>query len=242
MQKDLIKTRFKKSIKTYNDNASVQKKMAKTLSEIIGNGKFDNILELGCGTGFLTEETVKNREYKNYYAVDFVEDCKGYLSDISTDIKFICDDLENIDISKYKPNLVISNAAIQWLDDVPAFINKVMSEMEPEGTFAFTIFGKDNFKELGEISPQYLPLKYYSVEEIKNILKNYPKKVIKEEKIKLKFNSPKDVLHHIKDTGVNGVKKVHWTKTDLINFEKIYTEIYGKNITLTYHPIYIKIN
>lgn len=242
MQKDLIKTRFKKSIKTYNDNAFVQKRMAKTLADTIGEGHYDNVLELGCGTGFLTDEIIKQIVYKNYYAVDFVEDCGKYISDISKDIHFICEDLENLEISKYKPNLVVSNAAIQWVEDIPEFINKIMSGIEPDGVFAFTIFGKNNFHELGEISSEYIPLRYYSVDELETILKKYPNKTIKEETVKLKFNTPNEVLHHIKNTGVNGIRKVHWTKSDLINFEKKYAENCGEDITLTYHPIYIKIS
>lgn len=243
MQKDLIKTRFKKSLKTYNDNAIVQKQMAKTLAEIAGKGSYDTVLELGCGTGFLTGEILKNINFSKYYAVDFVEGCKDYISDISKAVQFICDDLEKIDISKYKPNLVVSNAAIQWADNLPDFIDNVVTQTEPNGTFAFSVFGQDNFKELEKVLPQNTSdkMKYYSIEELEDILKKYPKKIIKEETITLKFNSPKDVLHHIKNTGVNGVKRVIWTKKDLISFEKKYTEIYGQNIILTYHPIYVKI-
>ena len=79
------------------------------------------------------------------------------------------------------------------------------------------------------------PLKYYSVDEIKNFCMDFEIIKIAEEKFVMEFNTPKDVLRHIKNTGVNAISTPQWTKKDLINFEKEYS----KEITLTYHPIYV---
>ena len=58
MDKELIKKRFKKSLKTYNSHATVQNSMTDnlvcTLIKLKGDN-FDNILEIGCGTGYLTK-------------------------------------------------------------------------------------------------------------------------------------------------------------------------------------------
>jgi len=237
MQKELIKSRFKKSLKTYNENAVVQKIMAKNLVKFLGKNLYKNIVELGCGTGFLTEEIVKNKDYFNYYAIDIVGDCGGYISKISEDINFICNDIERVKISEFCPDLVVSNAALQWSDDLFGFVDGVMGQISENGVFGFTIFGEENFKELDKIIDK--KMEYFSLNFIKNKLKKYGKLTLKEEKIKLKFNSPKEVLYHIKNTGVNGVSRVSWTKKDLENFEKKYNEICGENITLTYHPIYV---
>ena len=59
INKKLLKTRFKKSLLTYSDNAIIQNQMAKELliklNELKGN-KFNKILEIGCGTGVLTKK------------------------------------------------------------------------------------------------------------------------------------------------------------------------------------------
>ena len=237
MQKELIKTRFKKSIKTYNDNAIVQKKMAINLVKYLGKNKYNSIVELGCGTGFIAEELTKNFNFSNYYAIDLVEDCKKYLSNISKDINFICDDIEKVNLSEYNPDLIISNAALQWIENLPEFIEKLMTNLNPKGQIAFTIFGEENYKELDKIIPN--KIKYYSLENLKNIFKNYKIFTLKEEKNILKFNTPKEVLYHIKYTGVNAINSVSWTISDLKIFEKKYNEICDKNITLTYHSIYV---
>ena len=55
------------------------------------------------------------------------------------------------------------------------------------------------------------------------------------------FKTPQEVLKHIQNTGVNALSSEVWTKRDLINFEKEYNGFCANRPTLTYNPIYIKI-
>ena len=50
MNKDLIKKRFAKNLRTYNENAKIQKIMAENLIKYLDKKDFSNILEVGCGT------------------------------------------------------------------------------------------------------------------------------------------------------------------------------------------------
>lgn len=232
--KELIKKRFSKSLKTYSENAVVQKQMAEKLADEISGLKFDKILELGCGTGFVTKKLLKQNEFSEYVAIDMVGDCEKYISEISDKIIFVCGDIEdNKDIYNSKYNLIISNAVMQWIDDLPQFIGKLKENLTDNGYLVFTLFGKENYKELIPFVKN--PLRYYSVDEIKEICDGF--KIIKvyDEKFVMEFETPTDVLRHIKNTGVNALSQTRWTKSDLISFEKEYPE----KVTLTYHPIYI---
>ena len=64
MNKSLIRKRFEKGLSTYDENAVVQKIMAKNLVELLGAVEFKNILELGCGTGVLTKEVTDNIRFE----------------------------------------------------------------------------------------------------------------------------------------------------------------------------------
>ena len=88
----LIKKQFKKSFSSYNQNAIVQKIMAEKLANGICSVEkdFDVILELGCGTGFLTKELIKNINFRTYYANDLVEKSKICIEEIVPDAKFFC--------------------------------------------------------------------------------------------------------------------------------------------------------
>ena len=232
--KELIKKRFSKSLKTYSENAVVQKQMAEKLADEISGLKFDKILELGCGTGFVTKKLLKQNEFSEYVAIDMVGDCEKYISEISDKIRFVCGDIEdNKDIYNSKYNLIISNAVMQWVDNLPQFIGKLRENLTDNGYLVFTLFGKENYKELIPFVKN--PLRYYSVDEIKEICDGFKTIKVYDEKFVMEFETPTDVLRHIKNTGVNALSQTHWTKSDLISFEKEYPE----KVTLTYHPIYI---
>ena len=64
MNKELIHNRFAKNLKSYDENAKIQKRMAERLMSFINNKSPKNILEIGCGTGFLTKLIKENLDYE----------------------------------------------------------------------------------------------------------------------------------------------------------------------------------
>ena len=236
MNKSLIRKRFEKGLSTYDENAVVQKIMAKNLVELLGAVEFKNILELGCGTGVLTKEVTDNIRFEKYIAVDIVEGCDKYIKEISSEVKFIAEDIENFSTDE-KFDLIISNASFQWLDNLPLFLKRVKNLLSDNGVFAFTVFGKDNYSEMSDFVEK-IP-EYYSREELKKMLPDFKKSEIKENKQVLEFSTPTEVLYHIKNTGVNALSQTRWTKSDLLNFEKNYPKNPNGMYRLTYHPIYV---
>ena len=236
MNKDLIHSRFAKHLKDYDKNAKVQKRMAEHLATLCSCKKYKNILEIGCGTGFLTNEIVKNIEFENYTAIDIVENCESFIKKINSRINFIADDIESFSLT-FAPDLIISNAALQWTDNFEQTVNKLKSILAPQGEFIFSTFGRENFREIFYILGT--GLKYYSDTELKGMFPNaniYPQEIHI-----MSFKSPKEVLKHLQLTGVNGIENKTWTKKDLKEFENVYSSLCVKVPTLTYNPIYIKI-
>ena len=239
MNKNLIKKRFEKGLTTYNENAVVQKIMAKNLVELMGGRKYKNILELGCGTGILTKEVIKSFGFENYVAVDLVDGCEDYIKKISSKIEFIAEDIEKFSTNE-KFDLIISNASFQWLDNLPALVEKVRKILDENGAFLFTLFGKENYSEMNnfiEKSPSY-----YSAEDLRKILSDFKNLRIKDEKQILEFSAPTEVLYHIKNTGVNALSQTRWTKSDLLNFEQNYPKNSEGFYQLTYNPIYVAVD
>lgn len=236
MNKDLIKKRFAKNIATYRDNADVQRKMAQRLLSYLNKTDFENILEIGCGAGLLTELAAKKLNFNKYIANDIVPECSEYIAGISSDINFVPADIEEfIPIQEQKFDLIISNASFQWFNDFTGVVKKLIAKLSNNGILLFSTFGKENLREISFITGESLP--YYSAEEIKLMLKKYNPKVEEEIRIML-FNSPKEVLKHLQLTGVNALESKHWTKQDLKNFENVYNNLCSNHTTLTYNPIY----
>ena len=55
IDKKLVRDRFSKNLEKYNEHARIQKRMAERLFSFIPEKKYKRILEIGCGTGFLTK-------------------------------------------------------------------------------------------------------------------------------------------------------------------------------------------
>lgn len=233
--KKLIKQRFAKSLNTYQENAVVQKNMAEKLIELLPNKDFSNILELGCGTGLLTKLVCKNVNHNSYTAVDIVRECEPYIKNIDENINFVPADIETINLPQ-KYDLIISNAVFQWLNDFESFIKKLQNNLTENGILLFTTFGPKNFQEISNVTN--LSLKYYSKEELKNILNAYSVEHIEEEIIEKEFKTTKEMFEHMKKTGVNAISQTPWTLKDIREFKIRYEKLYNSNIHLTYHPIY----
>lgn len=239
LNKDLIRQRFSRNIRTYNENAKIQKQMAQKLVTLLDNKSYDNILEIGCGTGILTELVSQKLIYKRYIANDIVPECEYYISGINKDIQFIQSDMYDYinSVDEYY-DLIISNAAFQWIENFETFIKKLMASLKPNGILLFTTFGKENYREIYHVLGK--TLHYYSVKELTELFKDYDRELDEEIRISA-FGTPLDVLKHIKYTGVNALHNEKWTKKDLKNFEAGYNNFCSNRPTLTYNPIYVKL-
>ncbi len=238
MNKDLIKARFSRSLATYNENARIQKKMAERLAGLLKKNAYSNILEIGCGTGFLTELISKNFEFQNYTAVDIVKDCEPYINKINAQINFVNEDIEGfINKNTEKYDLIISNAALQWVDDFKGVITKLEQNLTEGGELIVSTFGRENFREIGIITGSTLD--YYSPKELETV---FPQSEVYPEIHIMAFNTAKDVLKHLQLTGVNAIESKSWTKKDLLKFENAYRNLCPTRPTLTYNPVYIRIS
>lgn len=237
MNKELIRKRFSKSLSTYQKNAVVQEKMAKKLVRLIPESYYENILELGCGTGFLTSQINSRIKFKNYYAVDMVNNCSKYITKINPEIKFFCDDIEKLEFET-KFDLIISNAALQWLEDFESYIKNLSRLLKPEGRIIFSTFGANHFTELSKVTD--LSLKYYPTESLRAVFSDYKIEYLFEENRILFFKTPKQILEHLKKTGVNSLNERPWSIKDVKTFETNYKSIYN-TVKLTYNPIYVSL-
>ena len=86
-------------------------------------------------------------------------------------------------------------------------------------------------------------LPYRSLAELTKVLSTeYQIVYSREEKLKLSFTSPLEVLKHLKETGVTGIRQQSWTRGELNDFCRRYNELYAApdgTVPLTYHPIYM---
>ena len=233
--KSLIKKRFSKSLKTYDDNAFIQKQTAEKLISLLPETSYEKVFETGALTGILTKELIKKIKFNSYTYNDIIPEAKFYIDKIIPEAEFFEGDIEEISLSE-KFNLIISNASLQWCSDIYKTISKLTEHLNEGGILAFSIFGSKNLKEIKrffDIDNQYADIE--RLKEKYNLI-NY----ISEE-IKIYFDNPVDIIKHFKLTGVNALKEVSLTKSRLKEFEEEYGKKYsqGDKVYLTYNPVYI---
>lgn len=251
MEKSLIGKRFSKAIGCYRHEAAAQRKIARSLIAMMTDKTlprhFDSVLEIGCGSGLLTREFLSSYTPDVLYLNDLCSeissrDIAEYMAPSpETELNYIIGDAENMALPQ-NLDLIISSSVLQWLENPLDFINgNCIKSLNRGGIMAFSIFGPENLYEISsltDIALEYLPLECLC----KELCRNFNLIAVKEEKIVMAFESPRDVLLHLKATGVNGVGEYRWSKGSLLNFLSAYSEKYrlddGK-VHLTYHPYYM---
>ena len=244
MNKELITRRFAKASVSYEKEATVQRqiaaKMTSVLSKYIHPEKGKKLLEIGCGTGIFSRMLINLLQPGQMLLNDICPEMHEQLKDIVNDqIRFQAGDAETYPFNE-KYDIIASCSAIQWFREPEAFFARMHRLLTTEGILAFSTFGNDNMKEVTTLTGQ--GLSYFSREILKKKLTDrYKLLYVSEEKIINLFNSPKDVLYHLKRTGVTGIRQQPWTRTRLIRFCNEYCTRYGnrEEVILTYHPMYI---
>ena len=239
--KDLVKLRFEHSFPTYDNHAIVQREMAQKLTDFVFEscGKdYKNVLEIGCGTGFLTRHIVDEFKIKKLLINDISPEIIGYIEKIAPYCNYLIGDMENITFDS-KFDIITSNAAFQWAEDLETMINRFYNILKPDGVLAFTTFGERNFEQMTKIANR--KLMYKSIDELSGMFNGFEVKIITEEIEQMEFKTPIDVLRHIKNIGANAIASEFWTKGGLKDFESKYKESFTVNngVSLTYHPIYV---
>lgn len=219
----------------YNDNAVVQREMAQRLIAMLTEScgsEFAHILELGAGTGLLTEIIAQSLKFDRLTCNDLVEKSKFYVQKFVSDAEFIAGNSCKIKPSG-KVNLIISNAMFQWFSSLAAPLEHYSSILDKNGVLAFSTFSKQNFKEVRNALG--VSLNYFSVEEIRSLLeKDFEILDIIEFERVLRFNTPLELLAHLKNTGVNSLNSKKMTFHDIKDFC-----LNNSACTLTYAPVLV---
>lgn len=254
MNKELISSRFHKTRETYHNSATVQKDIAAKLFSLMpayagnnDNGKdIRKVLEIGCGSGFLSEKLTEKASFKrgDYdFTFNDITDCPASLQSLlderNISYDYIKADAESYDFG-HGYDLIASSSVFQWFKDMESFFRRCDSMLRKGGVLAFSTFLPENMIEIRETLN--VGLNYYSKDKIIEMLGgDYEILTFDHDLIRLYFDTPVDVLRHMKKTGVNGITDFRWTASRLTAFSDNYKCRFDKEgkVSLTYAPVYI---
>ncbi len=264
IDKEKVKIHFNKNVTNYDKYAQVQKKMNHILIKTLLNDNSNNIsdmksiLEIGCGTGQLTEMLLEMFPQSHITAIDLSPNMiESVDKRFKGKVNFICGDIEEIDLSE-KYDLIISNATFQWFNDLSFTTEKLLHALKPSGTLCFSTFGENTFSELKEcfiktrismgIKENILPGQtFYSSNEIKNIFDLNKYSVTNCETHEYEyFKDCKSFFHSIKKVGANNSNKENrctstiFLKNVMDTYDKTFRD--HNKVKATYHCLFFKIS
>ena len=152
INKHLVKMHFNANARSYDLYAHVQKKMASRLIEFSNIKQVEpvnEILDIGCGTGHLTELLRKHFPTARITAVDIAPQMIEFAADKfhGRDIEFICADAQEMELSR-NYDLIVSNASFQWFNNLQLTLGQLYSKLNNNGILCFSTFGDKTFNEL----------------------------------------------------------------------------------------------
>lgn len=141
---------FSRAAKTYDEAAFFQKVAGERLLERLQYFKLQpqNILDLGCGTGFFTRELSKRYPDAKVTGADLAQGMIEYCAAQSQQEEYVCADALRLPFESESFDFVFSNLTFQWIDELPQLFQELNRVLKPEGLLLFTTLGPDTLYEL----------------------------------------------------------------------------------------------
>ncbi len=251
MKKDNIKLAFSRHASKYDNHSFVQKELGdKLLNVIQKHRQFLNnplkVLDVGCGTCLWTSR-LKDSLEKNGFdmeitGLDFSKQMLKLCSQRLPNARIIESDMDQIDSNQINSfNLIVSNASIQWSEDLPTLIKKLRNISTDNSVLAFSTFLRGTLEKLSKaiiisLEKEIPAIRFLSYESVIQYLMPYYKIIdARHFSFEIKFNSALELLKHIKHTGTyeKGVLNKPLTRRQITKLEK-YIVKENKKLSLSY--------
>ncbi len=230
VDKETVGRNFSHGAPTYDEEASVQREMARRLSEmwrLSSSGRIlRDVVEIGPGTGLFTRcymSWLEGAELSFWDLADMRPDLPGG--------KKICDaELEIRRLPDASVDAIAASASVQWFNSLRRFLEECGRVLRQGGQVVLSTFGRQTFRELeGIVRPSAT---YFGPEELLTLMPDSMKPEITDgPSITVEFESPSALLRHMSLTGVNTSSSGSIVAARTILKEGI--------TTLTYHPVYV---
>lgn len=248
VDKTIVGKRFGASASSYDKYAIAQQHIYERLDGLLatlGRTHFDSALEVGTGTAGLSKYLDARYTIARWTLNDLGQEMLQYADftpRVAPPPTLIIGDAEQADLGEGY-DLIVSASALQWFHDPERFVRSLRSRLRPGGVLLLSTFGTDNLIEIKTLTDRGLD--YAPLGAVRGWLSQYSEVHLEEEVYPLCFASPRDVLLHLKRTGVTGTGESanFWSVDRLRAFERAYTERFAmgeSGVRLSYHPIYIR--
>jgi len=239
-----VAARFSAAASTYHRLAGIQRRVAVKLMELMPRRPAPSrILEIGCGTGLLTEMLSRAFPSATIDAVDIspamIKKARENLAGNKL-VNLIAADAEKLAETKKYP-LIVSNCALHWMEPLQMIIRKLSAMLEPNGSLAIAVMMRGTLLELNSARNRIAP---HKPPRVTLPAESDARRAINEtdlaicarysETIRLEYSSAEKMLKQLHDQGLTGGNNMHGrnllTRSELSSLIADYSRNYkGKN-------------
>lgn len=215
LDKNKIRQSFASAAVTYDGFATLQRKVGLELLErfYIANQQ-DTLIDLGCGTGFITQQLLMQPDIKQIVAIDIALSMINVTREKliqQKNIQYICADAECLPLANHSVDQIVSNLALQWCQNLEILFTGFNKLLKPQGKLVFSTFGVDTLKELkqawSEVDKYSHVNSFYSADQLFAILQQsgFHDIQIETKQFQSAYPSVMELMRELKGIGAHSV-------------------------------------
>ncbi len=148
-----VQRAFDRAAASYDAAAQLQREVADELLERLATVRVapGRVVDLGCGTGYPTRQLLGMYRSAEIIGVDFAQGMAQRARRGRWPWRrpvALCADMRRLPLEDASVDVLFSNLAFQWIDDLPALFTELRRVLRPEGVLMFSTFGPDTLMEL----------------------------------------------------------------------------------------------
>ena len=154
--------RFSAAAETYDQCAGVQRTVASHLTRFINGADIPTrILEIGCGTGILTESIA--RIFPNAY-VEAIDIADGLVSvaqqRFANNQQILCHTADILALPTSQPfDMIVSSSSLHWIRPLDTLFSSIARLISSDGKLFFSVMMHGTLRELHESRARVIPHK-----------------------------------------------------------------------------------
>lgn len=153
LDKKITRMHFERAAESYDGAAVLQREIAKRMGQRLDYIKQQpkRVLDVGCGTGYITEDLLKRYPKADIVALDIAHSMVRKTQKHGSWLrkpKAICADAEYLPLVADSVDMVISSLMLQWSNDLNKVFTGFHHVLAPNGLLLFSTFGPETLNEI----------------------------------------------------------------------------------------------
>lgn len=154
LDKQQVAKSFSRAAATYDSVAGLQRRVGEKLLSFLPHELDDAdsepavIVDLGCGTGYFTEQLQQHFVQPMIVGLDLAEGMVKHASANKKSSVWLCGDAESLPLADASVDVFFSSLAIQWCENNQALFAEIFRVLKPGGYIVFATLGPNTLHEL----------------------------------------------------------------------------------------------